>query len=231
MFNLNRDAMKHIKEVRLLSLLAALGLLCVGIDRVFFDRIVGGDPLSTIQRILTIVVGILLSTVSVSLFVVAWRGRFPITAMDTNSITEKLLAHAFCGAPSAFVFGVFLVRTIKYLNILDFTVVVLFGASLMFVLFWTRRAVRRLATGEIANKHGRQFLWSCIFFSMLSCMLGMAVSGYVWFSTDFMRSFGVVFWSAMTAVAIYPVRRDARRLADAVASSHITSVQRDQDNK
>src|SRR5580704_779310 len=104
--------MKDQGKIRLHSLLAALGLLYVAIDRVFFDRIVGGDPLSTIQRILTIVVGILLSTVSVSLFVVAWRGRFPVTK-NTNSITEKLLAHAFCAAPSAFVFGVFVVRTIK----------------------------------------------------------------------------------------------------------------------
>jgi hypothetical protein len=225
--------MKDLKEIRLLSLLAALGLLFVGIDRVFFDRIVGGDPLSRIHRILTIVVGMLLSTVSVYLFVVAWRGRIPATAMNTNSITKKLLAYAFCAAPSAFVCGAFLVRPIriKYWNILDFTVVALSGASLMFVLFWTRLAVRRLATGEIANKHAGQFLWSCIFFSMLSFMFGMAVSGYVWFSTDFMRRFGVVFYSAMTAVAIYPVHRDAKRLADAVASSHITSVQRDQGNK
>jgi hypothetical protein len=231
MFNLNPDAMKDLKGTRLLSLLAALGLLYVGIDRVFLDRIAGGDPLSTIQRILTFVVGILLSTVSVSLFVVAWRGRFPVIAKNTNSMTEELLAHAFCAAPSAFVFGVFLIRTTKYLNILDFTVVVLSGASLAFVLFWTRRAVRRLATGEIANKHAGQFLWSCIFFSMLSFTLGMAVSSYVWFSTDFMRSFSLVFWSAVTAVAIYPVRRDAKRLADAVASSRITSVPRDQGNK
>jgi hypothetical protein len=68
----------------------------------------------------------------------------------------------------------------------------------------------------------------CIFFSMVSFMFGMAVSGYVWFSTDFMRRFGVVFWSAMTAVAIYPVRRDAKRPTDAAASSHVTSVQRDE---
>ncbi|HEV3330843.1 MAG TPA: hypothetical protein VG096_07670, partial [Bryobacteraceae bacterium] len=231
MINLDRDAMKDLKEIRLLSLLGALGLLYVAIDRVFFDRIVGSDPLSTIQRILTIVVGILLSTVSVSLFVVAWRGRFPVTEMNTNSITEKLLAHAFCAAPSAFVFGVFLVRTIKYLNILDFTVVLLSAASLLFVLFWTRRAVRRLTTGQIANKQAGQFLWSCIFFSMLSFMFGMAVSGYVWIGTDFMRGFGVVFSSAMTAVAIYPIHRDAKRLADAIASSHGTSVQRDQGNR
>lgn len=92
--------MKDLKEIRLLSLLAALGLLYVGIDRIFFDRIVGADPLSTIQRILTIAVGILLGAISVSLLVVAWRGRFPVTAMNTNSITEKLLAYAFCAAPS-----------------------------------------------------------------------------------------------------------------------------------
>jgi hypothetical protein len=215
--------MKDSKAIRLLTLLAAVGLLYVGIDRVFFDKIVGGDPLSIIQRILTIVVGILLSAVSVSLFVVAWSGRFPVTAMNTNSVTEKLLAHAFCAAPSAFVLGAFLVRTIKYSNILDFTVVALSGASLLFVLFWTRQVVRRLATGESANKQAGPYLWSCIFFSMFSFMLGMAMSGYVWFSTDFIRTFGLVFWTAMTAVAIYPVRRDAKRLADA--------VQRDQNNR
>jgi cell division protein FtsL len=231
MFNLDRDAMKDLKAIRLLSLLTALGLLYVGIDRVFFDRIVGGDPLSTIQRILAIVIGTLLCAVSVSLFVVAWRGRFPLTAKNTNSITQKLLAYPFCAAPSAFVFGAFQVRTIKYSNILDFTVVVLSAASLMFVLFWTRRAVRRLATGEIANQRASQFLWSCIFFSMFSFMFGMAVSGYVWFSTDFLRKFGLVFWTAMMAVAIYPVRRDAKRLADALTSNNITSVQRDQGNE
>lgn len=219
--------MKELREIRLLNLLAALGLLYVGIDRVFFDRVAGSDPLSTIQRILTIVVGVLLSALSVSLFVFAWRGRFPGTAMNTNSFTEKLLAHAFSTAPSAFVLGVFLVRTTRHLNILDFTVVFLSGASLVFVLFWTRRGVRRLATGEIANKPAAQFLWSCVFFSMFSFMFGMAVSGYVWFSTDFMRTFGLVFWSVMMAVAIYPVRRDAKRLAGALASSRITSAQND----
>jgi hypothetical protein len=101
---------------------------------------------------------------------------------------------------------------------------VLFGASLIADLLWTRRVVRRLAIGEIANKHARQFLWSCIFFSMLSFMFGMAVSGYVWIGRDFLRIFGVVFGGALMAVAIYPVHRDAKLLADAVASSHISSV-------
>jgi hypothetical protein len=123
------------------------------------------------------------------------------------------------------VFGFCLVRTVKHFDSLYLSVMVLFGASLIADLLWTRRELRRLAASEMAKKAATQFLWSCIFFSMLSFMLGMAASGYVWFSTDFLRTFGVVFWTAMTAVAIYPVRRDAKRLADAVASSQITSVQ------
>jgi hypothetical protein len=148
--------------------------------------------------------------------------------MNTKSMTQKLLAHAFCAAPSAFVVGVFLVRAIKYSNSLELAVVGLFGAILLSVLFWTRRSIRRLATGEIAIIHATQFLWSCIFFSMLSFMMGMAVSGYLWFSTDFMRRFGLVFWSVMTAIAIYPVQRDAKRVANAISSSHITSLHEDQ---
>ena len=96
---------------------------------------------------------------------------------------------------------------------------VLFGVSLIFDLFWTRREVRRLATSETAKKHATQFLWSCIFFSMVSLGLGMAMSSFVLFSTDFIRMFGAVFWSAITGVAIYPVLRDAKRLADAAGPS------------
>jgi hypothetical protein len=79
----------------------------------------------------------------------------------------------------------------------------------------------------MAKKAATQFLWSCISFSMLSFGLGAAVSGWNWFSTDFIQRFNLLFWSAMTGIGIYPVRRDAKRLADAVAS---TSVQRDQGN-
>lgn len=222
--------MKDLKENRLLSLLAAVGLLYVAIDRAFFDRIVGDDPLSWVLRILNIAICMLLSTVSVSFFVVAWRGRFPVTATTTYSITEKVLTLALCAAPSALVFGFCLVHTIKHVDSLYLTVMVLFGASLIADLLWTRRVVRRLAIGEIANKHARQFLWSCIFFSMLSFMFGMAVSGYVWIGRDFLRIFGVAFGGTLMTVAIYPVHRDAKLLADAVASSHITSVQRDQGN-
>jgi len=213
------DSMKDLTKIRVLSLLGALGLLYVGMDRVFFDGTMGNDALSWVQRILTILVGILLSAVSISLLVVAWRGGFPVAATNTGSTSENLLAHAMCAAPSAFVVGAFLIRTIKTSNLLDLTVAILSAVSLVFVLLWTRGAVRKLGTRETAKKHAVQFLWSCIFFSMQCFMLGMAVSGYVWFSTDFLRRFGLVFWSAMTAVSVYPVRRDAKRLADAAGPS------------
>src|SRR5438270_10594620 len=107
--------------------------------------------------------------------------------MNTNSIKGKLLAHAFCAAPGALVIGFCFVRTIKHFDSLYLTVVVIFGASLIADLLWTRREVRRLAASEIAKKAATQFLWSCIFFSMLSFGLGVAVSCWYLFTTDFFR--------------------------------------------
>ena len=152
----------------------------------------------------------------------AWTGR-SLTAMSASSTKGQLLAHAFSAAPSALVLGFCLVRTTKHFDRLYFTVTVLFGASLIADLLWTRREVRRLAASEMAKKAATQFLWSCIFFSMLSFGLGMAVSGWNRFSTDFMRGFNLLFWSAMTGIAIYPVCRDAKRLADAAGPSQIPS--------
>jgi len=57
--NFNRE-MKDPTRIRWLTLLAALGLLYVGIDRMSFDRIVGSDPLARIERTLAILVGTLL---------------------------------------------------------------------------------------------------------------------------------------------------------------------------
>jgi hypothetical protein len=207
-------------KVRWLTLLAAIGLLYVGIDRIFFDRIVGEDPLANIAKVFAIVVGCLLSALGISLLVAGLTWRFPVTAM--NSTKGKLLADAFCAAPSAFVCGFFLVRTIKQLDILDLTAMVLFGASLIFDLLWTRREVRRLAASENAKRHASQFLWSCIFFSTLSFGLGIAVSSFVRFGANFIQMFGVVFWTTMTGIATYPVLRDAKRLAIAVGPSQST---------
>ena len=222
--------MKDPKKIRWLTLLLALGLLYVGIDRMFFDRIAGGDPLARIARILTILAGTLLITLSIGLFAAAWKGR-SVTAMNTHSTKGKLLVGAFCASPSALVFGFFLVRTIQHFDSLSLTATVLFGACLTAVLLYTRHDVRRLAAGEFAKKAATQFLWSCIFFSMLSFGLGMALSGWNWFSTDFKRAFNLLFWSAMTGIAIYPVCRDAKRLADAAGPGQIPFSVGDHGNK
>ena len=158
MLNFNRET-KDPKRVRWLTLLAALGLLCIGIDRMFFDRIVGSDPLAKIERILAILVGTLLVALSIGLFVAGWTGR-SLTALNTNSTKGKLLWHAFCAAPSAVVFGFGLVRTTRHFDNLYLTVTVLFGVSLIADLLWTRREVRRLAVSEMAKKAATQFLWS-----------------------------------------------------------------------
>ena len=136
-----------------------------------------------------------------------------------NSTTGKLLAHACWAALVASVFGLYLGRTlIKHFDSWYFTGMVLSGAFLAFVLFWTRRAVRRLATAnhtrsETVRKSARQFLFSCVFFSMISSTFGVAVSSIIWHSSDFIRTFGAVYFGVLTRVAIFPLRRDAKRLA------------------
>jgi len=119
--------MKDPTILRWVTLLAALGLLYVGIDRLFFDRIAGSDPLARIERTLAILVGTLLVAVSISLIVTAWTGR-PLAARNTNSTKGKLLLHAFSAAPGALVFGFCLVRTIQHFDSLYLTVMILFGA-------------------------------------------------------------------------------------------------------
>lgn len=212
-------------KTRRLTLLAALGLLYVGIDGIFFDRIVGGDPLANIAKVLAILVGCVMSALGISLFVAALRGRSPATGM--NSTHGKLLADAFCAAPSAFLCGFLLVRTVEQLDILNLTGMILFGVAVIFDLLWTHRELRRLAGSETAKRHATQFLWSCL---VLSCLVfttlfrgpGIAVSSLIWFGTNFVRVFGVVFWSAIAGLAIYPILRDAKRLADAVGPSQTT---------
>jgi high-affinity Fe2+/Pb2+ permease len=195
----------------------------MGSTAFFFDRIVGSDPLAWIDRTHAILVGTLLITFSISLFAVAWTG-YPITAMSIDSTAvRKLFAYAYCVAVGSFVFGLFLVRTIEHFDIRYVTGMVLCGAFLICVLFWTHREVRRSAISETAGKHADQFLWSCIFFSMLSLSFGIAVTALILYSADFTRTFGAVWFGALTCVGIYPVLRDTKRLADAVGPDQITS--------
>ena len=134
-------------------------------------------------------------------------------------MTGKLMAHAFCGAFAAFVFGLCLGHTLaKHLDSVHSTGMVLAGVALVFVLLWTHHVVKRVAGPEASRECARQFLWSCVFFAMISGTFGLQVSGLTWFGTDFLRKFGFLFWSLLTGVAIFPVQRDARRLARAVPS-------------
>ena len=227
--NLNRE-MKDPKKVRWgYTLLAALVLLYVGIDSMFFDRIVGSDPLTWIDRTHAILLDTLLVTISISLVVVAWTGR-PIGALNMNSITVgKLFAYAYGAAVGAFVFGLFLVGgTIEHFDGRHVAGMVLSGAYLVAELLWTRRVGRRLATSETAKKHADQFLWSCIFFSMLSFGFGMAVTGVILYSADFMRIFTAVWFGALTCAGLYPILRDAKSLVDAVGPSQIASGRTDE---
>ena len=132
----------------------------------------------------------------------------------------RLFADACRAALATFVFGLFGGHTLIELGRgrWDFAEMLLAGGFLIFallVLLGTRNAVRPLATNEAAQKSARQFLFSCAFFGLISSAFGMFVSGLVWYSADFIRTFGAVFWGAITCVAIYPVRRDAKRLAEA----------------
>ena len=139
--------------------------------------------------------------------------------MSTSAITVvKLCAHACCGAVGAFVFGLCLASTIEHFDILYLAVTILFGIPVVSDWFWTRREVRRLAASETANKHATQFLWSYIFFSMLSSGFGIAVMAAIFQSGDFTRTFGAIFFGALTCAGIYPVIRDAKRLTDTVES-------------
>jgi uncharacterized membrane-anchored protein len=199
--------MKDPTTFRWVTLFAALVLLYAGIDGIFVD-----------ETTHSVLVDTALIVVGICLVADAWRGR-RLFATNTN----KLLVHAFSAAPGAFVVGICLVRTIKHSDAGYLTFIVLFAASLVADLFWTRREARRLAVSEIAKKSASTFLWSCIFFSMISLSLGMQVAGFVWYGHDFLQRFGLVFWSAITGIGIYPVCRDAKRLADAAGPSRIPS--------
>jgi hypothetical protein len=128
----------------------------------------------------------------------------------------RLFAHACCGAVGAFVFGLCLASTIRHFDGLSLAVTILFVIPVISDLFWTRREVRQMAVGEAFNQQATQFLWSYLFFTMLSSGFGIAVMALILQSADFTRTFGSTLYGVLTCAAIYPVVRDAKRLADTV---------------
>ncbi|HTS31047.1 MAG TPA: hypothetical protein VMH81_34485 [Bryobacteraceae bacterium] len=130
----------------------------------------------------------------------------------------KLMAAACVNALLAFVFGLCLGRVLIQRLTGSYVGLALSGASLILAFLWTSRAVRRIGgapypSGDAVRKNRVQFLWSCTFFAMISFALGIAVSSFFWYGPDFIQIFGLVFWCLITCVAIYPVRRDAKRFA------------------
>lgn len=137
--------------------------------------------------------------------------------MSAGPITVvKLFAHACCGAVGAFVFGLCLASTIVRFDGLSLAVTILFGLPVISDWFWTRRQVRQFAASETAGNHATQFLWSYVFFCMLASGFGIAVMAIVLLSADVTRTFGAIVFGVLTCVGIYPVVRDAKRLADAL---------------
>lgn len=136
--------------------------------------------------------------------------------MRSKPVAGKLMAHAICGALSALVFGLSLGRIlIEHRDTVYFGIAGLCGAAVVLSFIRTRHVVEQLAATENVRKSARQFVWSCVFFAMISGTFGLEVSGIRWLSSDFLRKFGLIFWGVMTLVAIFPVSRDARRLASA----------------
>ncbi len=130
-------------------------------------------------------------------------------------MTQKLMAHAGCGALAAFACGFCAGHTfIEHVDSVYSPAMALAGLAAVFALFWTYHTLKRFVVSETSWQSARQFLWSCVFFAMISAMFGLQVSGVGWFSIDFLRRFGFIFWGLMTVVAIFPVRRDARRVAN-----------------
>ena len=139
--------------------------------------------------------------------------------MESSPSTTKLLAVACGGALAAFACGLFFGCAARPPHSgVCFSATLLSGAILIFVLLRIRRTVKRLATNDTARKSAGQFLASCVFFSLLSSPFGMFVSGLIWYSRDFIRMFGSVWFGLLTCFAIYPVRRDAKRLTAAISS-------------
>ncbi len=127
-------------------------------------------------------------------------------ALKTNSMTRTLLAHSFRAALSAFVLGLYLIPAL--------------AVVLVFFLIGTRRMSSRLGDSAAIVTTARQYLWSCIFFCMDALLFGETISGIFWNGTGLIFIGAIM--AALTCVALYPMQRDAKRLAGAATSGPIS---------
>ena len=132
-------------------------------------------------------------------------------------MTRRLMVQAFGVALAGSLFGLCAGHVLlTHLDSLYSIGMALAGVAVVFELFLADRTLGRVALSEAARKAARQFLWSCVFFAMISAIFGLEVSAVIWLPSGFYSRFLVAFWGLMTCVAIFPVRRDARRFKSAV---------------
>jgi hypothetical protein len=145
-------------------------------------------------------------------------------AAYTGSVNEKIgkvMADAVFTALVAFLFGVFLAGTIKKIDGVPVAATVFCGASAIFGIFWTRRALQRLLTvkytmSETAKRSARQLAVFCFSFAVNSVTFGLEVMGAVHYSSDGFYLFSACVLGILTCVWFYCVHQQARRLTSAL---------------
>jgi hypothetical protein len=133
----------------------------------------------------------------------------------------KVMADAFYSALAAFVIGVCLGGTMKEFDGGSLAGTVFLGAFVIFAVFWTRRAVRRLlsakyTTSEFAKRSGRQWVLFCLCFTMSAAAFGIAVKAVTLHPSDGFYPFPVLVFGSLACVQFYAVYREARRLTSAL---------------
>jgi hypothetical protein len=128
----------------------------------------------------------------------------------------KVMADAFYTALAAFIFGMYLARTIKQYDRLKLAGCVFLGAFVIFGVFWTRHAVRRLTsarftTSASVKRSARQVVVFCIAVAATSLTLGLEVKVML-NSPDNYYVFSSVSYGLMTALWVFCFHREVKRL-------------------
>ncbi len=142
------------------------------------------------------------------------------TPYAVHDKTSKALTDAFYTSLVAFVFGMSLGRSLEQSDSSYIAATIVTGAFLIFAIFWTCRATRRVtstkyATSLTAKKTSRQFLIYCIAFATNAGTFGITVAGAIW-KSDIYYVYSAVFWAGLTCVSIFCILREAKRLTAAL---------------
>jgi hypothetical protein len=135
---------------------------------------------------------------------------------SVNEKIGKVMADAFFTSLVAFFFGLCVAGTIKRFDGEYFAGSICTGALVIFGIFWTRRAVRRVltakyTTSETAKRSARQLVAYCIAFVASTATFGLEVMAAL-HSPDGFYSFSAVMFGIIACVSFFNVYRGARRL-------------------